>query len=229
MTKMAREYHDTMQLVDVPDDDYGRMMCTEEVLTKCDVHLSQHEYNELNKDLTEDDIRNALKLSSNGRASGVNGIRYEFFKMMDIEYKKSKDKPGGAFNILGYLADLYCDIEQFGIVEGCDFNMGWLCPVFKKGDTTLISNYRPITLLNTDYKLMMKAYSIRLMNIAPSLIKPDQAGFMKGRKIEDQVKLIHWKLCGVFYTSGALHRLQSSMSIKQYCFPLGVSHIVRRL
>ncbi len=27
------------------------------------------------------------------------------------------------------------------------------------------------------------------MDIAPSLVHPDQAGFMKGREIEDQVKL----------------------------------------
>jgi hypothetical protein len=72
--------------------------------------------------------------------------------------------------------------------------MGWLCPVFQKGDTGIISNYRPITLLNTDYKLMTKAYSIRLMNVGPSLIKPDQAGFMEGRKIEDQVKLAKFLL-----------------------------------
>jgi hypothetical protein len=27
------------------------------------------------------------------------------------------------------------------------------------------------------------------MDVAPSLVHPNQAGFMKGRKIEDQVKL----------------------------------------
>jgi hypothetical protein len=27
------------------------------------------------------------------------------------------------------------------------------------------------------------------MTVAPSLVHPDQTGFMKGRKIEDQVKL----------------------------------------
>jgi hypothetical protein len=27
------------------------------------------------------------------------------------------------------------------------------------------------------------------MNVAPNLVHPNQAGFMKGRKIEDQVKL----------------------------------------
>jgi hypothetical protein len=150
-------------------------MCTEEVLEKCDAHLSQNEYNEMNKDLTEEDIWNALKLSNNGKAPGIDGIQYEFFKAMDIEYQKYKDKPGGAFNILGFLADLYHNIEQFGLSDGCNLNMGWPCPVFKKGDTGLISNYRPTTLLNTDYKLMTKAYSIWLMDVAPSLIKPDQA------------------------------------------------------
>lgn len=61
--------------------------------------------------------------------------------MMDVEYRKYKDKPG-AFNIMAFLAELYCDIDHFGIAAGCNFNMGWLCPVFKKGDTGLISNYR---------------------------------------------------------------------------------------
>ena len=72
-------------------------------------------------DLTEEDVRSALKLSNNDRAPGVNGIRYEFFKILDIEYKKFKDKPG-AFNIMGFLADLYRDIEQFGIADGCNFS-----------------------------------------------------------------------------------------------------------
>jgi hypothetical protein len=121
-------------------------------------------------------------------------LRYELFKILDIEYMKSKGNPDAGFNILGFLAEVYRDIEDFGLTPGSNFNTGWLCPIFKKGDTGLISNYRPITLLNTDYKLMTKAYSIRLMNVAPALIKPDQAGFMKGRKIEDQVKLAKFLL-----------------------------------
>jgi hypothetical protein len=32
------------------------------------------------------------------------------------------------------------------------------------------------------------------MYVAPSLVHPDQAGFMKGRKIEDQVKLVKFLL-----------------------------------
>jgi hypothetical protein len=95
---------------------------------------------------------------------------------------------------LGFLTKLYADIETHGVAEKAKFNAGWLCPVFKKGDKSLISNYRPITLLNCDYKQTMKTCSLRLMNVAPSLVHPNQAGFMKGRKIEDQVKLAKFLL-----------------------------------
>jgi hypothetical protein len=92
------------------------------------------------------------------------------------------------------LTRLYTDVEEHGITKKTKFNVGWLCPVFKKGDKSHICNYRPITLLNCDYKLMTKMYSLRLMNVAPSLVHPDQAGFMKGQKIEDQVKLAKFLL-----------------------------------
>jgi hypothetical protein len=53
---------------------------------------------------------------------------------------------------------VYEDIEKYGIAEDSHFNIGRLCPTFKKGDRSLISNYRPITLLNCDYKLMTKTF-----------------------------------------------------------------------
>lgn len=60
-----------------------------------------------------------------------------------------------------------------------------MCPLYKKGDHMDISNYRPITVLNTDYKIMTKALSSRLGVVAPHIIYLAQAGFMKGRCIED--------------------------------------------
>lgn len=40
MAKMARDYHDSIQYRDLPDE-YGRLMATEITLEKCDAHLSE--------------------------------------------------------------------------------------------------------------------------------------------------------------------------------------------
>jgi hypothetical protein len=64
-----------------------------------------------------------------------------------------------------------------------------MCPIYKKKDKQDIANYRPITLLNTDYKIFTRALTTKLSKIAPIIIHEDQAGFVPGRSIFDQVKL----------------------------------------
>jgi hypothetical protein len=66
---------------------------------------------------------------------------------------------------------------------------GWMCPLYNKKDKQEVENYCPITLLNTDYKIYTKALSIKLAKVAHHPIHPNQAGFMPGRSIFDQVKL----------------------------------------
>src|ERR1700761_3633451 len=65
-----------------------------------------------------------------------------------------------------------------------------MCPLYKKNDRTEIANYRPVTLLNTDYKLLTKALATRLGKVAGNIIHCSQAGFVPGRQISDQTKLI---------------------------------------
>lgn len=64
-----------------------------------------------------------------------------------------------------------------------------MAPLYKKNDRADIANYRPISLLNTDYKIMTNAIALRLAKTAPTLIHPDQAGFIPGRHIHDQIWL----------------------------------------
>ena len=58
-------------------------------------------------------------------------------------------------------------------------------------DELLLSNWRPITLLNVDYKIASKVIAKRIERVLPYLIHPDQTGFMKGRYIGQNIRLIN--------------------------------------
>ena len=64
---------------------------------------------------------------------------------------------------------------------------GVISLLFKKGDCTQLQNWRPITLLNTDYKILTKALSNRLKHTLPFLIHPDQTACIPGRTIQDAI------------------------------------------
>jgi len=141
------------------------------------------------------------------------------------------------------LTTLYNDIEREGMVEGTRFSEGWMCPIYKKGDRTMIANYCPITVLNTDYKLFTRALTTRLTSAIPSIIHQDQAGFMKGRKIEDQMELINMMInvCEVEEINGAIVCLDQEKaydkishdflfrSLSQFGFPQHFINTVRAL
>ena len=49
----------------------------------------------------------------------------------------------------------------------------------------------PITLLNVDYKIASKAIARRIEPMLPHLIHADQTGFIKGRYIGENIRLIN--------------------------------------
>lgn len=82
------------------------------------------------------------------------------------------------------------DIQLYGIIDDSSFSDGWMCPLYKKNERMDIANYRPITCLNTDYKIFTKALMNCLSKIIANLIHPSQAGFIPRRSIAEQTKLI---------------------------------------
>ena len=57
----------------------------------------------------------------------------------------------------------------------------------KKSDPLLLKNWRPLTLLNQDYKILAKLVAERIKIALPYFINQDQTGFFKGRYIGQNI------------------------------------------
>ena len=54
-----------------------------------------------------------------------------------------------------------------------------------------LKNWRPITLLNCDYKIASKAIASRVKAVLQNLVDNDQTAFLKGRSIAENICLIN--------------------------------------
>ena len=62
--------------------------------------------------------------------------------------------------------------------------------IHKKDSRLELKNWRPISLLNHDYKILSCVLANRLKKIIPSIINTDQVGYIKGRYSGQNVRLI---------------------------------------
>ena len=60
----------------------------------------------------------------------------------------------------------------------------------KEKDKRVIKNWRPISLINVDAKIISKVLAKRLEKVLPNLIHPSQNAFVKGRSIFDAIRTI---------------------------------------
>ena len=60
----------------------------------------------------------------------------------------------------------------------------------EKGDIRNLKNWRPITLLNTDYKIMTKTIANRIRQVAGNIVHLDQGCGIENRTIHDQLFFI---------------------------------------
>ena len=109
--------------------------------------ISEEQHNMLEQKLNETDILNSLKTMKNSKSPGSDGLTAEFYKFFWIDIKNPLlDSIEHAFT-KGELS-----IEQ---------KRGILTLIPKKDKNRLyLKNWRPITLLNTDYKIIAKALRV---------------------------------------------------------------------
>ena len=95
----------------------------------------------LHQPATQSQIEEALQLSKNGSATGLDGCPYELWKALHQHYNTALQMNKNGFNIAKTLTIIFNDIKNHGVDPTTDFAIGWMCPIYKKKDPTDISNY----------------------------------------------------------------------------------------
>lgn len=184
MCAIASEHHRTLQAK--PPMTVERTEAIKEMGELVTQRLTEEQNETLKNLITDIDLAEALKQSQNGKTPGDDGIPYEFYK----SWPKPKEDDTESPDIIQIIQTVVNDIELHGITNK-SFTNGAMTLLYKKKDQTLIENYRPITLLNTDYKLYTKAIANKLGKIAPQLLHENQAGFVPGRGLFDHTTTTH--------------------------------------
>lgn len=70
-------------------------------------------------------------------------------------------------------------------------NVTNLCLILKKHKPEKLSEFRPISLCNTAYKIISKVLSKRLKRILPEIVFKNHATFIKGKLISDNILMAH--------------------------------------
>ncbi|KAJ1166940.1 hypothetical protein NDU88_007333 [Pleurodeles waltl] len=88
------------------------------------------------------------------------------------------------------LLELYEEMEQEGVMPHT-LREGTIALLYKhKGERCDLKNWRPISLLNVDYKILAKTMVYRLKGAMGEIVHPDQTCGVPGRRVADSLALI---------------------------------------
>ncbi|TWW81034.1 R2DM Retrovirus-related Pol polyprotein from type II retrotransposable element [Takifugu flavidus] len=119
------------------------------------------------------EVAEVVKKLLGGKAPGVDEIRPESLKALDVVG-------------LSWLTRL-CNIAWTSGAVPLDWQTGVVVPLFKKGDRRVCSNYRGITLLSLPGKVYSGVLERRVRRIVEPRIQEEQCGFRPGRGTVDQL------------------------------------------
>ena len=139
--------------------------------------LNNIEQNICDRLLNEEECKIALKEMKNNKSPGSDGITTEFYKIFWNDIKKF------------YIDSLNHSYQCGALIELQNQSIISLIPKSDK-DTSILENWRPISLLNVDYKIATKTIANRLKKVLPKLIHDSQTGFLKESNLNENIRTI---------------------------------------
>ncbi|CAO0789273.1 unnamed protein product [Mucor circinelloides] len=170
MSEIAGSFYTNLYTPTAPDARSMRLLLTQ--ITP-DMQLNNEQQSLLELPIDMDDLLLECKRSPRYSSPGSDGIPYQLLRLILL------------FTPLQPLIEqVYNDALTKGIFPA-SWNISLMTILYKKNDPNDMANYRPISLCNTDYKLLTRLLNQRMMGIANQIINENQAGFIPGRFIAD--------------------------------------------
>jgi len=138
--------------------------------------LSEEEAGLCEGDITEAECLKALNKMKPGKSPGDDGLPYEFYKTFWDHIKA----PLVSSLRYSYKHGHLSESQRRAIIT----------LIHKKGNKKQLKNYRPISLTNTDYKVLAFALSIRLQTVLDKVIGTQQTAYIKGRFIGQNIRSV---------------------------------------
>ena len=139
--------------------------------------ISHDSYMMLEQQIDIEEIKTAIKEMKNNKCPGTDGLPIEFYKIFWED-----------------ISDIYYELIVDVLITG-EFHTSARRSITtlmeKTGkDPLFLKNWRPLSLLNVDNKILGKVLANRLQSIAPEVIHYTQAGFIRGRQIAENLMKI---------------------------------------
>ena len=133
----------------------------------------------------ECEVRDALKQVGLNKSPGLDGLPYEVYLRMSHMF-------------VPILTDVFNHWFAQGAIPG-SITKGVITLLKKEGRHVQgeLDDYRPITLLNTELKILARVLANRLQLVMSDLIGPEQSYAVKGRSIQDNLHLVRQILEGI--------------------------------
>jgi len=137
--------------------------------------LSKEVRDDLDAPITAEEVKKAIDNLPRGKSPGIDGFPVEFYKVYWTKINAL---------FMAYVRE----VKRDGLPSNRNVSVIKLS-YKKKGEVYLLSNYRPISLINADVKIITKVLAERLKLALPSIIHPTQTA-VYGRRIDQNVHLV---------------------------------------